>query len=121
MRRPLRCSHPSVDWARVKPRARSTTSAQAASVIALVAVGLTFIPRALRTIWYGRLGAGMLMTISAIGAVLLGALGEAATLASLFSVSDALEGWAVSHFRRSLSAPARAGSRPRHDQNGGRH
>ena len=42
----------------------------------------------------------MLMTIATIGAVLLGELGEAATLASLFSVSDALEDSAVSRSRQ---------------------
>ncbi|MFP5487016.1 MAG: heavy metal translocating P-type ATPase, partial [Acidimicrobiia bacterium] len=44
------------------------------------------------------------MTIAAIGAVLLGQLGEAAALCFLFSVSEALEGWAVTHARRGLRA-----------------
>jgi cation-transporting ATPase G len=53
---------------------------------ALAIGGWTFIPEALRGLATGRLGVGTLMTIAAIGAVILGELGEAASLAFLFSI-----------------------------------
>ena len=46
----------------------------------------------------------LLMTIAAVGAVALGQLAEAAALAFLFSVSEALEEWAVTRSRRGLRA-----------------
>ena len=76
--------------------------ATAAFVVAIVAGGATFAPSALLGLRRGRLGVGLLMTIAAIGAVLLGQLGEAAALCFLFSVSEALEDWAVTHARRGL-------------------
>ena len=78
--------------------------ATAAFVIAIVVGGATFAPSALLGLRRGRLGVGLLMTIAAIGAVLLGQLGEAAALCFLFSVSEALEDWAVTHARRGLRA-----------------
>jgi cation-transporting ATPase G len=80
---------------------------------ALVAGGLTFIPQAARGLLRGRLGVGTLMAIAAIGAVILGEFGEAATLAFLFSISEALESYALTKTRRGLRAlldlvPARA-------------
>jgi len=76
----------------------------AAFVVAIVVGGATFAPSALLGLRRGRLGVGLLMTIAAIGAVLLGQLGEAAALCFLFSVSEALEDWAVTHARRGLRA-----------------
>ncbi len=64
-------------------------------VAALVVGGWTFVPSSLRGLVRGRLGVGTLMTVAAIGAVLLGELGEAASLAFLFSISEALEGYAM--------------------------
>lgn len=80
---------------------------------ALVAGGLTFIPEAARGLLRGRLSVGTLMAIAAVGAVILGELGEAATLAFLFSISEALESYALTRTRRGLRAlldlvPARA-------------
>ena len=95
-------------------------SAIEASVIAdvalaggLIAGGATFVPGSLRRLLRGRLGVGTLMTIAAIGAVLLGELGEAATLAFLFSIAEALEDYAMDRTRHGLRAlldlvPARA-------------
>ncbi len=82
-------------------------------VVALVAGGLTFIPQAVRGLFRGQLGVGTLMAIAAVGATVLGELGEAATLAFLFSISEALESYALTKTRRGLRAlldlvPARA-------------
>ena len=71
---------------------------------ALFAGGLTFIPEAARGLLRGRLGVGTLMAIAAIGAVILGEYGEAATLAFLFSISEALESYALTRTRRGLRA-----------------
>ncbi len=49
-------------------------------------------PGALRKLFTkGKLGIGLLMTISAAGAVILGFVEEAAALAFLYSVAEALE------------------------------
>ena len=44
------------------------------------------------------------MTIAAVGAVVLGEFGEAAALAFLFAISEALEEWAITKSRRGLRA-----------------
>ncbi len=80
------------------------TAARAVFVIAIVAGGATFVPGAMRMLRRGRLGVGLLMSIALIGAVILGQYGEAASLAFLFSVSEALEEWAVTRSRRGLRA-----------------
>jgi cation-transporting ATPase G len=87
--------------------------ALAGYLAALLAGGLTFIPQAARGLLRGRLGVGTLMAIAAVGAVILGEFGEAATLAFLFSISEALESYALTKTRRGLRAlldlvPARA-------------
>ena len=84
--------------------AGSDQLAVACFVAALVAGGLTFIPQAARGLLRGRLGVGTLMAIAAIGAVILGEWGEAATLAFLFSISEALESYALTKTRRGLRA-----------------
>lgn len=73
-----------------------------AFAIAIAAGGATFVPGALTGALRGRLGVGLLMTIAAVGAILLDQLGEAAALCFLFSVSEALEDWAVGRARRGL-------------------
>jgi cation-transporting P-type ATPase G len=73
-------------------------------VVAIVAGGATFVPGALRGLVRGRIGVALLMTIALIGAVALDQFGEAAALAFLFSVSEALEEWAVTRSRRGLRA-----------------
>ncbi|WP_458040567.1 MULTISPECIES: heavy metal translocating P-type ATPase [Bacteria] len=71
---------------------------------ALVAGAYTFVPGAVRRLLRGRLGVGLLMTIAAIGAVLLGHVGEAATLAFLFSLAEALEDRAMDRAKAGLRA-----------------
>src|SRR5699024_8388512 len=53
---------------------------------ALLVGGSTFVPGALRRLARGKLGVGLLMTIGAVGATLLGQVEEAAALAFLFSL-----------------------------------
>jgi len=87
--------------------AEATGAARAAEVCfaaGLLAGGATFVPGTLRALRRGRLGVGTLMTIAAIGAVLLRELGEAASLAFLFSISEALEDHAMDRTRRGLRA-----------------
>jgi cation-transporting ATPase G len=69
---------------------------------ALVVGGSTFIPESLRGLMHRELGVGTLMTIAAIGAVALGQLGEAASLAFLFSIAEGLEAYSLSQARRGL-------------------
>ena len=71
---------------------------------ALLAGAYTFVPGAIRRLIRGRLGVGLLMTIAAIGAVLLGHVGEAATLALLFSLAEALEDRAMDRAKEGLRA-----------------
>ncbi|XVV15480.1 heavy metal translocating P-type ATPase [Actinoplanes sp. CA-131856] len=70
----------------------------------LAAGAWTFVPGALRRLRRGRTGVGLLMTIAAVGAVLLGHVGEAAALAFLFSIAEALEDRAMDKARHGLRA-----------------
>lgn len=70
----------------------------------LVAGASTFVPGAVRRLLRGKLGVGLLMTIAAVGAVLLGHVGEAAALAFLFSIAEALEDRAMDKARGGLRA-----------------
>ncbi|MBF6439584.1 heavy metal translocating P-type ATPase [Nocardia cyriacigeorgica] len=73
--------------------------------IAALAVGAyTFVPSTLKRLAKGKIGVGTLMTIAAVGAVILGEVGEAAMLAFLFSISEGLEEYAVARTRRGLRA-----------------
>nr|WP_247957598.1 cation-translocating P-type ATPase [Microbacterium galbinum] len=72
--------------------------------VGLLAGAYTFVPGALRRLARGRLGVGLLMTIAAIGAVALGHVGEAAALAFLFSLAEALEDRAMDRAREGLRA-----------------
>jgi cation-transporting ATPase G len=72
--------------------------------VSLIAGALTFLPGAIRRLIRGKLGVGLLMTIAAIGAVLLGHVGEAAALAFLFSIAEALEDRAMDKAKNGLRA-----------------
>ncbi|WP_020017192.1 heavy metal translocating P-type ATPase [Promicromonospora sukumoe] len=72
--------------------------------LSLLAGAWTFVPGAVRRLVRGRLGVSLLMTIAAVGAVLLGHVGEAAALAFLFSIAEALEDRAMDRARDGLRA-----------------
>lgn len=79
--------------------------AQALFWVGLLLGGSTFAPGALRTLVTKRkLGIGLLMTISGIGAVILGYVEEAAALAFLYSIAEALEDKAMDRARTGLRA-----------------
>ncbi len=72
--------------------------------VALLAGAYTFVPGTLLRLIRGRIGVGLLMTIAAVGAVILGHVGEAAALAFLFSLSEALEDRAMDRAKEGLRA-----------------
>ncbi|WP_375000143.1 heavy metal translocating P-type ATPase [Aeromicrobium sp. CTD01-1L150] len=73
--------------------------------IGLLLGGSTFVPGAIRTLFtQGKLGISLLMTISAVGAVILGYVEEAAALAFLYSIAEALEDKAMDRARGGLRA-----------------
>ena len=74
------------------------------NVAALLVGAWTFVPVTLRRLARGGIGVGTLMTIAAVGAVLLGEVGEAAMLAFLFSISEGLEEYSLARTRRGLRA-----------------
>lgn len=74
----------------------------ALEVAALLAGAYTFVPSTLRRLLRGQIGVGTLMTIAAVGAVILGEVGEAAMLAFLYSISEGLEEYSLVRTRRGL-------------------
>ncbi|WP_067243029.1 heavy metal translocating P-type ATPase [Microbacterium resistens] len=72
--------------------------------IGLLAGASTFTPGAIQKLAKGKLGISLLMTISAIGAVILGYVEEAAALAFLYSIAEALEDKAMDRARGGLRA-----------------
>ena len=71
---------------------------------ALLVAGWTFVPSTLRRLARGKIGVGTLMTIAAVGAVALGQIEEAAMLAFLYAIAEALEEYSVARTRRGLRA-----------------
>lgn len=71
---------------------------------ALVLAATTFIPGTVRRLVKGKIGVGTLMTIAAVGAVILGQVQEAAMLAILYSISEGLEEYSLARTRRGLRA-----------------
>ena len=72
------------------------------NAIALALGAWTFVPSTLKRLAKGKIGVGTLMTIAAVGAVILGEVAEAAALAFLYSTSEGLEEYAVARTRRGL-------------------
>ncbi|MBP2411957.1 cation-transporting ATPase G [Arthrobacter stackebrandtii] len=70
--------------------------------LSLIAGASTFVPGAVRRLLRGQVGVGLLMSIAAVGAVVLGHVGEAAALAFLFSIAEALEDRAMDKARHGL-------------------
>lgn len=83
-------------------------AALVAFALGLAAGAWTFVPGTIKRLFTakgrGRLGVGLLMTIAAIGAVLLGHVGEAAALAFLFSIAETLEDRAMDRAQQGLRA-----------------
>jgi len=71
---------------------------------ALASGASRFAPGAVRGLLKGNLGIGLLMTVSAAGAVILGYVEEAAALAFLYSIAEALEERAMDRARAGLRA-----------------
>ncbi|PZM95436.1 MAG: cadmium-translocating P-type ATPase [Actinobacteria bacterium] len=74
------------------------------NAVALLVGAWTFVPSTLKRLARGKIGVGTLMTIAAIGAVVLGEVTEAAMLAFLFSISEGLEEYSIARTRRGLRA-----------------
>ena len=73
--------------------------------VGLLLGAYTFAPGAIRNLVTKRkLGIGLLMTISAVGAVILSFIGEAAALAFLYSIAEALEDKAMDRAQGGLRA-----------------
>ncbi|PYI64378.1 cadmium-translocating P-type ATPase [Arthrobacter livingstonensis] len=72
--------------------------------IGLLLGGSTFVPGAIRALAKRKLGIALLMTMSATGAVILGYVEEAAALAFLYSIAEALEDKAMDRARNGLRA-----------------
>lgn len=86
----------------------------AAQLIALAVAGYPVARSALANLWINRgFSIDLLMTIAAVGAVIIGEMTESATLIFLFTISEALEGYTANQARRVLGemsaiAPAQA-------------
>ena len=88
-----------LDWSDLK------TPATVLYWVGLLLGAYTFAPGAIRNLVTKRkLGIGLLMTISAVGAVILGFVGEAAALAFLYSIAEALEDKAMDRAQGGLRA-----------------
>ena len=74
------------------------------NTVALLVGAWTFVPNTLKRLAKGKIGVGTLMTIAAVGAVVLGEVAEAAMLAFLFSISEGLEEYSIARTRRGLRA-----------------
>ena len=74
------------------------------NALALALGAWTFVPNTLKRLAKGKIGVGTLMTIAAVGAVILGEVAEAAALAFLYSISEGLEEYAVARTRHGLRA-----------------
>ncbi len=89
-------------------------SATGLHIVALLVAGYPIARSGLANLWINKdFNVNLLMTLAAVGAIILGETGEAASLIFLFAVAEALEGYTGDRARRVLSelselAPARA-------------
>ena len=72
--------------------------------VSLLVGGSQFVPEAIRRLTKRQLGIDVLMTISAVGAIALGYIEEAAALAFLYSIAEGLEHRAMDRARAGLRA-----------------
>lgn len=76
---------------------------QAVQVAALVVAGYPIARSAVAALWINReISINLLMTIAAVGALIIGETAEAATLIFLFAIAEALEGFTTERARRVL-------------------
>ncbi len=73
-------------------------------VAAVVIGGIELFPKAARNLLRFRLDIDVLMALAVLGAMALGQWDEAATVAFLYGLSEALEGWSLERARRSIRA-----------------
>lgn len=93
------CTGLALDWSGLE------TPATVVFWVGLLLGAYTFAPGAIQNLVTKRkLGIGLLMTISAVGAVILGFVGEAAALAFLYSIAEALEDKAMDRAQGGLRA-----------------
>ncbi len=78
--------------------------AQAALLVAMLAGGWYVFPRGFHAIRSGALDMHALMSIAAVGALLVGEWGEAASAMFLFAIARLLEEWAVGRARGAIAA-----------------
>jgi Cd2+/Zn2+-exporting ATPase len=71
---------------------------------ALLASGFDLFPKVWSSLRGRRLDIHVLMTLAVLGALVLGQWDEAATVAFLFGLSEALEGWSLAHAQRAVRA-----------------
>ena len=76
---------------------------QGVQIAALAVAGYPIARGALASLWINReISINLLMSLAAVGAVVIGETGEAATLIFLFAISEALEGFTAERARRVL-------------------
>ena len=80
------------------------TAAVVLQVLALLAAGYPTARKGLANLWINRdFNISLLMTLAAVGAVIIGEITEAASLVFLFTLAEALEGYTAVRARRTLS------------------
>ena len=88
----------------VEPLGLPLIAAQILQVTALVIAGYPVARSGLANLWINRsMNINLLMTIAAVGALVIGDVSEAATLIFLFDLAEALEGYTTERARRTLS------------------
>jgi Cd2+/Zn2+-exporting ATPase len=78
--------------------------ARASYALAVVVGGIPLFPKAARNLWRVRFDIDVLMGLAILGAIGLGQWDEAATVAFLYGLSEALEAFSLDHARRSIRA-----------------
>ncbi len=83
--------------------ATPTTLAHALNVAALVVAGMPIATQAIRALLHsGQITINLLMTLAAVGAVVIGAYSEAGVVIVLFAIAEALEGYTAERARNAI-------------------